>query len=207
MLRSKTMVDVFADVCSREESRVSPRVLEDTLYLAVELAREGREGRKVGTMFVVGDEDEVLRHSRPLILDPLYGHAAESKNIVSSGFRETLKELALLDGAFVVAADGVVLSAARYIDVTSRDGIDVPLGLGSRHIAAANITHVTKAVAIVVSESSMVRVFADGRIVSEVIPEIWMLRNYAHSLLGAEVTEKTDRDITVLTRNEEEGES
>ena len=197
------MVDVFADICSKEESRLSARVLEDTLYLAVEIAREGREGRKVGTMFVVGEEDQVLRHSRPLILDPLQGHPAEVKDIGSSGFRETIKELALLDGAFVVSAGGTVLSAARYINVSTHGGIDVPLGLGSRHIAAASITGVTKAIAIVVSESSMVRVFADGRIISEVIPELWMLRNYAHGLLGPAVTEKTDQDITVVTRNDQ----
>lgn len=197
------MSELFADICSREESRLGSRVLEDALYLAVEIAREGREGRKVGTIFVIGDEDEVLRHSRPLILDPLAGHPAELKNIGSSGFRETIKELSLLDGAFIVSSQGVVLSAARYIDVSARERIEIPLGLGSRHIAAANITQVTRAIAIVVSESSMVRVFADGRITSEVIPELWMLRNYARGLLGSDVSEKTDRDITVVTRAED----
>lgn len=204
MMGPSASVDVFADVCSREEPRVRSHVLEDALYLAVELAREGREGRKIGTIFVIGDEDRVLRHSRPLILDPLAGHPDETKRIGDSGFRETIKELALLDGAFVVSAQGVVISAARYIDVTARETIDIPLGLGSRHIAAANITQATNATAIVVSESSMVRVFAGGRIVSEVIPELWMLRNYAHGLLGQDVTEKRDRDITVVTRSEEE---
>lgn len=46
---------------------VDGRVLEATVVLAVELAREDREGRKVGTIFVVGDSEEEMRRSRPLI--------------------------------------------------------------------------------------------------------------------------------------------
>lgn len=41
------------------------------IELAVEIAREGREGRRIGTLFTFGDADAVLRRSRPLILDPL----------------------------------------------------------------------------------------------------------------------------------------
>jgi len=48
-----------------------PGVLESMIGLAVEIAREGREGRRVGTLFMLGDEDAVLARPRPLILDPL----------------------------------------------------------------------------------------------------------------------------------------
>lgn len=42
---------------------------------------------------------------------------------------------------------------------------DFPSGLGSRHIAAAGITNVTKAVAVVVSQSTgNVSVFKDGKL-------------------------------------------
>ena len=51
--------------------------LEAIVQLAVELAREGREGRKIGTLFVIGDVENVLARSRQLLLDPLYGHPAE----------------------------------------------------------------------------------------------------------------------------------
>ena len=37
------------------------RTLEQVLQLAVEIAREGREGRKIGTLFVIGDVEETLR--------------------------------------------------------------------------------------------------------------------------------------------------
>jgi hypothetical protein len=37
---------------------------------------------------------------------------------------------------------------------------------------------------VVVSESSIVRVFDDGKIVSEVIPEVWLLRSYGLHLVN-----------------------
>jgi len=152
---------------------VDPRVLEETVALAVEIAREGREGRKIGTLFVVGDEEEVLRRSRPMILDPLAGHPDERKRVDDPRVRETFKELAQLDGAFVVSGAGVVVSAARYLDAVY-DGLDLPLGLGSRHVAAASVSRQTCAVAVVVSESSMVRLFDDGELVAEITPELYI---------------------------------
>lgn len=148
--------------------------LEEVVLLAVEIAREGREGRKVGTMFVVSDSDETLKRSRCLILDPLMHHPDNIKHITDPDMRETIKELAQLDGAFIVSNDGVVCSACRYLNTTA-DDVRVPLGLGGRHIAAASISRETSAVAVVVSESSVVRVFKHGKMVSEVIPELWLL--------------------------------
>src|ERR687893_1731380 len=192
-------IEVFEDICSQRRE-VDSRVLEQTVALAVEIAREGREGRKIGTLFVVGDSEEVLKHSKPLILDPLYGHPDESKRIDDPNVRETLKELALLDGAFVVSEEGVVLSAARYIDAVS-DNLNVPLGLGSRHMAAASVSHRTNAVAVAVSESSVVRVFDDGELVSEITPELWMLGRYSSYLEGLPATTRRgDDEVTVVSR-------
>jgi DNA integrity scanning protein DisA with diadenylate cyclase activity len=168
--------DPLDEVCS-ERRGVNTRTLRKVVQIAVEVAREGREGRKIGTLFVVGDSEEVIRRSRPLILDPLAGHPDEQKRLDDQDTRETIKELAQLDGAFVVSDDGVVVSAARYLDAVS-DSLDVPLGLGSRHMAAASISKQTGAVAVAVSESSVVRMFDDGELVSEIIPEIWMLGGY-----------------------------
>ena len=151
-----TEKNLLEEICS-ERREVNARVLEQTIALTVEIAREGREGRKIGTLFVVGDSEAVLRSWRPLILDPLAGHPDEKKRIKDPDVRETLKELARLDGAFVVSNEGVVLSAARYIDMVSED-LEVPLGLGSRHLAAASVSWHTGAVAVAVSESSMVRI-------------------------------------------------
>ena len=167
---------LYEEICS-ERREVNTAVLEKVIGLAVEIAREGREGRKIGTLFVVGDSGEVMKRSKPMILDPLQGHADEDKRIEDPNLRETVKELAQLDGAFVVSNSGVVLSAARYVDAAS-DSLILPLGLGSRHMAAASISNRTGAVAVAVSESSTVRVFDDGRVVAEVVPEVWMLRGY-----------------------------
>jgi diadenylate cyclase len=193
----KGKLEVFEDICTKRRE-VNSRVLEQTVALAVEIAREGREGRKIGTLFVVGDSEEVLRRSRPMILDPLHGHPEESKRIDDPDVRETLKELAQLDGAFVVTEEGVVVSAARYIDAVS-ESLSVPLGLGSRHMAAASVSKQTGAVAVAVSESSMVRMFDDGELVSEIIPELWMFDGYTTRLQGRTFTRR-EEDITVIGR-------
>src|SRR5215212_2887608 len=173
----------FEDICS-ERREVNSEVLEQTVALAVEIAREGREGRKIGTLFVAGDSETVLKRSKPLILDPLLGHPDESKRIDDPDVRETLKELAQLDGAFVVSDEGVVLSAARYIDAVS-ESLELPLGLGSRHVAAASVSSRTDAVAVAVSESSTVRMFDDGELVAEIVPELWLLGGYGSYLDGS----------------------
>jgi len=149
------------------------RTLEEVLQLAVEIAREGREGRKIGTLFVVGDVDGVLDHSRPLLLDPLFGHAEELLDVTRADFRETVKELAQLDGAFLVRDRGTFAAAARYVDVDPTTPLTP--GLGTRHAAAASITAATDATAIVVSQSSIVRVYAEGEIRAEIVPELFLL--------------------------------
>lgn len=191
--------EIFCDVCN-EKRGVNIETLKNVIILAVEIAREGREGRKIGTMFVISDAEAVLLRSRTLILDPLFGHPDHLKHVDDPDMRETMKELAQLDGAFVVADNGVVISACRYIDAFS-EGINLPLGLGSRHMAAASITRQTRAVAVVVSESSIVRVFDEGEIVSEIIPELWMFARYGSHLAG-KVSQVVEEDLTVLAKNE-----
>lgn len=130
-------------------------IVESLIGLAVEIAREGREGRRIGTLFTLGDETAVMAKSRSLILNPLEGHPESVRHIDDPNLRGTIKELAQLDGAFVVSAAGVAIAACRYLDAAAT-AIDLPLGLGSRHIAAAHISSATRAVGIVVSESSVV---------------------------------------------------
>jgi DNA integrity scanning protein DisA with diadenylate cyclase activity len=107
------------------------------------------------------------------IYDPLLGHPEHLKSIDNADMRETVKELARLDGAFVVSDEGIVLSACRYLNASS-EGINLLLGLGSRHVAAASMTRETQAIAVVVSESSVVRVFENGALIEELIPEVWV---------------------------------
>jgi diadenylate cyclase len=173
-----------------------PDVLESLIELAVEIAREGREGKRVGTLFMLGDENAVLARSRSLILDPLLGHPESTRHIANLNLRGTIKELAQLDGGFVVSHAGIVLSACRYLDAIAAK-VEVPLGLGSRHIAAANMSAITKAVGIVVSESSVVRIFCHGQLVGEIIPELWMMDHAAH--LRDTVKREQVGELTILT--------
>src|SRR6266850_7425846 len=175
-----------------------PDVLEALIGLAVEIACEGREGRRVGTLFIVGDEDAVLARSRPLILDPLFGHPESSLHVANLNLRGTIKELAQLDGGFVVSREGNFVSACRYLDAVAAQ-VQVPLGLGSRHIAAANMSAVTRAVGIVVSESSLVRLFCHGQLVGEIIPEVWMMDHAAH--LRGTVKREQVGELTIMAPN------
>jgi DNA integrity scanning protein DisA with diadenylate cyclase activity len=182
--------NIIANVSKRRKG-FNFKTLESVILLAVEIAREGREGRKIGTMFIVSDADRVMRKSKSLILDPLGLHPAEARHIDNPDLRETVKELSQLDGAFIVSDDGVVISACRYINATSR-GIKLPLGLGSRHVAAASITKQTKSVAVVVSESSVVRIFDRGEIVTEILPELWLLNRQGIHISAPFTTQKTE---------------
>ena len=81
-----------------------------------------------------------------------------------------MKELAQIDGAFVISADGVVISAGRILDAPA-SGVTLSKGLGARHWAAAAISKVTKAIAIAVSQSTgTVRIFQNGNVVLRVEP-------------------------------------
>lgn len=201
MSRSK-MIGIFSNICTPERE-VNPEVLNSVLELAVELAREGREGRKIGTLFTVGDEKKVLEFSRPLILDPLYGHPDELKRIDNPDMRETVKELAQLDGAFVVSDDGVVVSAARYLEAPAH-GVELPLGLGTRHIAAAAMSLHTRCVAVVVSTSSVVRVFDNGEIVGEILPELWLISRASIYIRSPQIAESPEEKITVVVKEKDD---
>jgi DNA integrity scanning protein DisA with diadenylate cyclase activity len=145
----------------------SSQVVESLVHAGMEIGAEGYEGHPVGTIIVVGDSTAVMEKSRPLLLNPFAGISEAERNSLDPRIRDAVKAYAVLDGAFVVREDGVVLAAGRYlaaIDAT----VDLPLGLGARHSAAAAITTETKAIAISVSQTTgTVRVFREGRIVLE----------------------------------------
>jgi diadenylate cyclase len=189
---------VFGPVADRTRcSEQIRRTLEQVIELAVELAREGREGRKIGTLFTVGDVDEVLGRSRPLLLDPLYGHAPELLDVSRPEFRETVKELAQLDGAFLVRSDGTFVSAGRFIDVDVNDETNFIAGLGTRHAAAASITRATASIAVVVSQSSVVRVYARGELLAEIIPELFLLSRERLLMPSADVLPVPEAGLTL----------
>jgi DNA integrity scanning protein DisA with diadenylate cyclase activity len=149
---------------------VEPGVFDAVLRIALEIAREGREGKPVGTAFLVGDVDGVLAYSTQFILNPFKGHTAEERRITDEELAENIKEFALLDGAFVISGDGVVEAAGRYITVDT-SAVQIPAGLGSRHASVAGISLVTGTIGIVVSQSGgLIKIFRHGQIVRTVSP-------------------------------------
>ncbi|MDF3059046.1 MAG: hypothetical protein K0R17_3261 [Rariglobus sp.] len=132
---------------------VKPEVLERVIAIATELAVEGREGKPVGCLFVVGDAPKVEKLIKPLVLNPFYGYKEEDRNILSPFMDETVKEFSSIDGAFIIRGDGVVSSAGSLIQAADSDHM-LPSGLGSRHAAAAAISVATECISIVVSSST-----------------------------------------------------
>ncbi len=152
------------------ETSVPFDTLKAVVDAAVEIGREGREGKAVGSLIVVGDSRNVLARSRPLGFDPFKGYRRKERNVRDPRVREAIKEIAQMDGAFVVARDGTVEAACRLIDA-SVAGLTLQKGLGTRHWAAAAITSATKAVAVVVSQSTgSVRIFQDGEVLLRIAP-------------------------------------
>lgn len=154
--------------------RIPSMILESVIDLAVDIARDGWEGHPIGTLLVLGDTSAVMEKSKQLTLNPFQGYSESEKNILNPDVRDAIKNFAVLDGAFVIREDGVVLAAGRYLKFgeDEKNLVSLPLGLGSRHMAAAGISQDTEAIAIVVSETSGVaRVFQGGRCVLELHPE------------------------------------
>lgn len=132
---------------------VKPEVLERVIAVATELAVEGREGRPVGCLFVVGDTEKVEKLTKPLVLNPFFGYKEEDRNILNPFMDETVKEFSSIDGAFVIRGDGVVEAAGSLIQATDSSH-SLPSGLGSRHAAAAAISVTANCISIVVSSST-----------------------------------------------------
>jgi diadenylate cyclase len=145
-----------------------PQVFDRILALALELAGEGKEGKPLGTAFVLGDHEKVMDLSSQMIINPFAGVPEEERNIMDPRLKETIREFASIDGAFVLRDDGVVLAAGRHL-MASTEFKDFPQGLGARHRSAAGITALTNSLAVVISESTGdVRIFYRGKIFMEI---------------------------------------
>lgn len=151
-------------------SSVPLDTLKSVVDLAIEIGREGREGTPVGTLFVVGDTRRVLQHIHPAGFDPVKGYGRKERNLRDARVREAIKEIAPLDGAFIVSADGTVEKACQLIDA-GHASLTLSKGLGSRHWAAAAISKITAAVAVAVSQSNgTVRLFQNGEVILRIEP-------------------------------------
>ena len=144
----------------------SDPVLAATVELSMELGRGGSDGKPLGTSFVVGDIKTVLRFSRQLMINPFKNY---TMNVKDRRQWDLLKKYAFFDGAFVVDDSGVIIAAQRYLSANIR--VEIPPGLGTRHLAVAAITAATRAKGVTVSgENGVVRIFEQGKIKSKIDP-------------------------------------
>jgi DNA integrity scanning protein DisA with diadenylate cyclase activity len=150
-------------------AHIQPQVIERVVDIASELGKEGREGKHIGALFVVGDAEHVMPLTRQLILNPFKGYPEDQRNVLDPTLEETIKELAGLDGAFIIRGDGILESCGAYLKTASQEQFELPRGLGSRHHAAAAITAVTDSIAVTVSQSTgTVTIFRGGSIITEI---------------------------------------
>lgn len=154
------------------EKRVTPETFRNVLHLSLNIALNGREGKKVGTAFIIGDEKEVLERSHQMILNPFRSTDPGFEiNVNKKENWETVMGFAQLDGVFILSGTGKVLSAGRYLDVDTRD-IPIEKGFGTRHLSSASITRDTNAIAVAISESGgTIRVYMDGKEIIFVEPD------------------------------------
>jgi len=149
---------------------VNEKVFESVIKIALEISTEGREGRSIGTAFILGDSENVMAKSRQLIMNPFQGYKREERLITDPDISDNIKEFAQLDGAFVITGDGVVEAAGRYITLDT-GMVKLQKGLGTRHSSVAAITQRTDSIGVVISQSGgVIRVFRQGKIAATVKP-------------------------------------
>jgi diadenylate cyclase len=146
---------------------INPEIIEATIDIALRIAHEGREGRHVGTAFIIGNISEINKYLKQLIINP-FKNLDEKVKITDPSIRETIKEFAQLDGVFVIDEEGYIISAGTYIDINFSE-VDLPKGFGTKHRSCAALTKETNSIAITVSESGgRIRILKDGRIAVKV---------------------------------------
>lgn len=156
---------------SDEMSRqgIQPRTVLSVLNLALEMGSD-RTGRTGGTMFIMGNHQELSRHCEPFLFEPFHSYPRSQRSILDSQLRSTIIKFARLDGAFIISGNGVVEQLVRKVNPPKVSPLIDP-GLGSRHATACSITLVRGTVAVTVSESAgNVSLFGNGALTYRFTP-------------------------------------
>ncbi len=158
----------FEISANRLAENIDSNVIETVMAIALEISKEGREGKKIGTAFIIGEKD-ILNYSKQLIINPFTHIDEKDRNITDPKLKETIKNFAQLDGVFMIDKNGLILSCGTYINVENNILIDLPSGLGTKHRSCATITAVTDCIAIVVSESGgKIKVLKKGKLIMQI---------------------------------------
>ncbi len=149
-------------------------VLSATVELSLDLGKSGVDGKPVGASFVIGDTKSVLRFSRQLAINPFRGY---HMNIKERRQWDLIRKYAFFDGSFVVDNNGIIIAAQRYLDANVK--VEIPAGLGTRHLSVAAMTAATKAIGITVSgEHGIVRIFEKGREKARIDPKSKIIESF-----------------------------
>jgi DNA integrity scanning protein DisA with diadenylate cyclase activity len=163
---SQKKIEIPIEKCNEiiEGTDIDLEVFISTFKIASEIANEGREGKSIGTGFVIGDLENVLKNSKQRFMNPFEGHPPEERSIKLSGIKETIKEFAQLDGVFIIAGNGLIDSAGRMI-ITGLGNVKPIFGFGMRHNSVLALTKETNTIGIVVSQSGgKIRIFKMGKL-------------------------------------------
>jgi len=151
---------------------IRPKALDFAVAIACKVGRAARRGKRIGAMLMLGDSLKVLEGSKQLIPNPFQGHDKANRTLMNPDIHDAIVELSKLDGAFVVRGDGFIQTAGVFLAAFKVD-VELPIGLGARHAAAAAVTARTSATGVVVSATDgNVRVFSGGRMVLRMDPDI-----------------------------------
>ncbi len=151
---------------------IRPKALESAVTVACKIGRAARRGKRIGASFILGDSGKVLEGSKQLIPNPFHGHEDGLRRLTNPDIHTALVELSKLDGAFVVRGDGFIQTAGVFL-TSAQTQIELPAGLGARHVAAAAVTERSAATAIVVSATDgNVRIFSGGKMVLQLDPTV-----------------------------------
>jgi DNA integrity scanning protein DisA with diadenylate cyclase activity len=151
---------------------IRPQVLQAALEVACRIGQVSSGGKQIGALFVLGDSDGVLEGVKQLIPNPFQGHEGADRMLTNAKVQDVLVELAKIDGAVVFRGDGFIRTAGAFLAV-SESKVEVPPGLGTRHVTGAAISARTDATAVVVSSTDgNVRAFAGGKLVLQLDPRV-----------------------------------
>jgi len=170
--------DFKAEIVLNPESSVIQRFREiighigyeltyNILRILTEVAIEGIEGFRVGTLIIVGNPEEVLKNTIQIIPDPFVSIPKEKRNIKKEENWRGIKEFFKLDGAILVDPDGYIISGGLYVKVDKPISTKQIRVLGGRRLAAMMITKYTGSIAFGLSTSGQIFVCKNGEIVFE----------------------------------------
>jgi hypothetical protein len=79
------------------------------------------------------------------------------------------------------------------------EGVEIHQGLGARHVAAASITKKTNAIAILVSEISIVRLFSSGGLIAKILPELCLMSRFSSHIRSPILSQRPKENIAIIS--------